>query len=353
MTQQQVDGAFTPQCNCVDPTRFTGQCCEVETPCAAQPAMQRCATPDGMPMLNTTTNACQCSCQGSWQNTNCQTCGLRCLNNGVDFSKCMGNTCTCSSTGNTLYYGQQCECKGLILKSTLPLSSEKFDFIRNKRAEIAVLVEEATEALQGNDMLSFLKKDAFTMFLQSFLQHMLSDYRNTLVINGVNTASLYDYNANTKQYTITKKNISNIVRLVDFETMVRTFPGSTGSDEGTELAVEMTLLLIALPRCYDNSAVVIDDTNWSTTLQHMSAVVEYLVGQDIDVARPSGEEDEKTNNPLVNVYDPLCETKTCMEKPNDENESSNNHNNSALYYGTTTQFASLVLVTFVVVVGLF
>ena len=127
------------------------------------------------------------------------------------------------------------------------------------------------------------------------------------MLNGADTRSLYDYNAQTKQYSITKKNISNIVRLTDFVANKKDYVG---------YVVEMTFTVVALPKCYDRTADVIDDTNWSATLQHMSAVAEYLVGQDIT---PPYTHDGTNTTSIVGIDDPLCTTQSCVTNTNPKN----------------------------------
>lgn len=144
--------SYTLQCKCIDSQRFTGQRCEVQTQCSVQQAMLQCNQPSGVPMLNETTNQYKCSYQGSFSTPQgsgrlCQQCNLRCLNNGKDYSQCLGQTCTCPNNGNTLFYGPSCECKGVILTSTLPITSEKISFIYDKRQE----VENLFQLSQQND----------------------------------------------------------------------------------------------------------------------------------------------------------------------------------------------------------
>lgn len=306
--------------------------------------MSTCIAPRGFPVLTNTTNSCACSCQGHYTTTTptaqCGSCNLRCLNGGKDNSRCL-STCTCPSSGSALYYGTACECKGIPLRSTLPITSEKFDVIKAKRAEVEVLVQ---DALQTNDMMSFLQRDTFKVFINSFLQSILADYRTTLLFNGVNTSQIYDYNPITQQYTITDRSLAHIVSLKNFEaTQITTTPSKRGSGSGaaptTSYTVQFTLLITALPQCYAQNAVV-DDTHWASTLGHMNIVAQYLEQQDISMTLKENQDGIVDGNtvPIFDVYDPTCTNTAC--------KSSRSNSAHVTMTSVVTLVAPVVLVMF-------
>lgn len=330
-----TNGVKTPQCRCADTTRFEGTRCEVEKECSAQSTMQSCVAPNGFPALNDTTKSCQCACQGQWSTTNakmpCKQCNLRCLNNGKDYSNCQSPTCTCPSSGNALYYGASCQCKGVVLRTTLPIDSERFEVIRAKREEVAQLLIASKEAQASNDILSFLKRDAFTSFIHSFLQAIVVDYRDELIKNGVNTASLYVKDENGVEQ-INSRSVSQIVSLKDFNVASK-----AGSDGVMRYDVSFTLLVIALPQCYTTESSI-DDTNWTSALTHMNTVATYL---EKDETTPTSSPEDGTDGKVtVQVYDPLCENVSCTRDKT--NTASTHHTNQSV----TLVILSLVAVFF-------
>lgn len=111
----------------------------------------------------------------------------------------------------------------------------------------------------------------------------------------------------------------------------------------------MTFTVVALPKCYDRTADVVDDTNWSTTLQHMSAVAEYLVGQDIT---PPYTGDGTNTTSIVGIDDPLCTTQSCITNTNPKNAETQSARQFATWYMYAIAAGGFVLIvlTFVILI---
>lgn len=233
-------------------------------------------------------------------------------------------------SGLTFHRSAQCATSQLlsrldiVLRSSLPITSERFDLIKAKREEVALLMQQSALAEQSNDMLAFLQRDSFTLFLMSLLQNMLMDYRDELVRSGVNTQVLYVKDDNGVEQ-INGQSISKVVELKDFNV-------ATAENNGAQ-QVTFTLLVIALPQCWEKNNIV-DDSHWTSTLENMHAVAT-LVEDDL----PEDVEKEVA----VVVHDPECTGSTCISK------AQNNAAFTLQQHGLVATIVAIVLVFAVVI----
>ena len=304
--------ATTAQCNCA--SGWSGPRCESSQTCQQQWTAATCPPQQGTPLLDGETNMCDCECDGEWttpvgtkpstKSKHCNKCGYTCLNQGKDYSNCHG-TCTCPSTGSSLFYGAQCECKGIVLKAQFPIDNAKFEFIRAKKAEVTALMAQMNNAVQSNDLLSFMQRDAFTGFVSSLMQNFLVLHRDTLIssTNRAMADSLYTYNTATQQYEVTTSDVHKFASLIDFDVKEAPVPSQ-------EPQVAFTILVKTTERCHDAKSSI-DDTAWVEMMKDVDRVASYL--KDNNITPPSTNNSTSTNNDWLTVDDPACENKACRD----------------------------------------